>query len=50
MGLTRIRIVRMSSWKDTITLSAELRSEQYTDKFVKEFLEEMAILMLSIND
>ncbi|KAN0119928.1 hypothetical protein V8E51_002136 [Hyaloscypha variabilis] len=43
-------IVRMSSWRDRITLQAEWRKSDYDEIMIKRFLEDIKKIMLSILD
>lgn len=40
------RIIRLSSWRDRLTLSAEWIHDQYGEEFVVGFLEYMVKFML----
>jgi hypothetical protein len=44
------RIVRLSSWRDVISLSGEWRGEDYKRDSVEGFLEDVVGLMLLLAD
>lgn len=49
MALTRgDRILRLSSFRDAITLSAEWREPDYADGLVRNFTDEVVRLMLLV--
>jgi hypothetical protein len=47
-GLITVRIVRMSSWRDRITISGEWRGCDYNRSMIEGFLEDVKRIILSI--
>lgn len=48
--LSCYRIVRMSSWRDKITISGEWVSSKFDNNMIVRFIEDVAQIMLSILD